>query len=170
MSLASMTFSENLNLLIRLFIFDLLIAFAVAKLEINIEGKNGWAENLPTWRLQNKWTKLLWGEKPYTGYHFWLNFTMLLCLHFPFFVFPLWNLSLELQLLGMFLVAVILEDIFWFTLNPHYGLSKFNKTHAHWHDSWIGPIPTLYFKVLIPALALIAASFYLYFLLKLPTI
>ncbi len=147
------------NLLLRLFIFDFLIAFAVAKLEINIEGKNGWAENLPTWKIQNKLTKLLWGEKPFTGYHLWFDATMLVCLHFPFFVFPFWNLSLELILVGMFLVAVVLEDIFWFALNPYFGLKKFNKTDAHWHDSWLGPIPTLYFKLLIPAALLILLSY-----------
>lgn len=152
---------ENTSLLIRLFIFDLLIAFAVAKLEINIEGKNGWAENLPTWKIQNKLTKLLWGEKPYTGYHLWFNLTMLLCLHFPFFVFPNWSLSLEFLLIGIFLIATILEDIFWFAFNPYYGLKKFTKTHAHWHDKWLGPIPYFYIRLLIPAILFILASFYL---------
>ena len=34
--------------------FVLLIAYFMAKLEINIEGKHGWAENLPTWRKKSK--------------------------------------------------------------------------------------------------------------------
>lgn len=148
-------------LLLRLLAFDLLIAFAVAKLEINIEGKNGWGEGLPTWRIKNRLTKLVWGEKPYTGYHFWFLITMLLCLHFPFFVYPmLWSLNLELMMSGMFLISVIIEDIFWFAFNPYFGFKKFNKTHAHWHDKWFGPVPLFYIRLFIPALLLIFLSFY----------
>lgn len=62
---------QNFLLLnLRMLIFDLIVAFTLAKLEIQIEGKHGWAENLPTWRIKNKWTKIFWGNQAYTGYHF----------------------------------------------------------------------------------------------------
>jgi hypothetical protein len=149
-------------LLLRLLVFDILAAFVLAKLEINIEGKNGWASNLPTWKIQNKFTKLFWGEQPYTGYHFWILITTLTLFHLPFFIFPsLWSLSLETLILGNYLIGVLIEDVLWFALNPHYGLRKFNKTDAHWHDAWVGPVPLLYLKMLVPATILIALSFYL---------
>ncbi len=80
--------NDFLYLNIRLFIFNFFIAIALAKLEIEIEGKYGWAEKLPTWRLKNKWTKLFWGEQPYTGYHFWLLIVLLLFYIFPMLLIP----------------------------------------------------------------------------------
>jgi len=31
------------------------LAFFFAKVEIHIEGRNGWAANLPTWRIEKHW-------------------------------------------------------------------------------------------------------------------
>jgi hypothetical protein len=44
-------------------LFLLASATAFALLEIQIEGRHGWAENLPTWRIDNRWTRRLW-KKP----------------------------------------------------------------------------------------------------------
>lgn len=156
-----MSLSVDFYMLIRLSIFVFFIAYVMAKLEINIEGKNGWAEGLPTWRVKNWLTKIFWGKQPYTGYHFWIGWSMLLFLHLPFIVFGVWSFNLEALIIGVFLLGVILEDIFWFVFNPYYGLKKFNKTDAHWHDRWVGPVPSLYVKLFIPGISLIILSFYL---------
>jgi hypothetical protein len=144
-------------IVVRIFIFDMLAAFAIAKLEIQIEGKYGWAEKLPTWRIHNKWTQLLWGKQPYTGYHFWLLWSVLLFLHLPFFALPsFWSFTNEAVLLANFFLAVLLEDFFWFWLNPDFGLGKFNPTHAPWHTDWKFRMPLLYLK-----LAVLIAGFYI---------
>jgi hypothetical protein len=44
-------------------------------------------------------------------------------------------------------VGVIFEDFFWFILNPHYGLKKFTKEHAHWHHEWYKGVPALYIRL-----------------------
>lgn len=133
---------------VRILIFDLIIAFALAKLEIQIEGKHGWAENLPTWRIKNKFTKLIWGEQPYTGYHFWIFTCIFLLLHFPFVLNPnLWNPSIELLIIAHSFIGIIIEDFLWFVLNPFYGFRKFDYTHAPWHKHWKFKLPTLYFKL-----------------------
>lgn len=147
---------------IRLIIFNILIAIALAKLEIQIEGKYGWAEKLPTWRLKNKWTQLFWGEQPYTGYHFWLLISIILFLHFPFVLNPSsWSAELELLIIGYFFLGVILEDYFWFVFNPHFGRQKFTNTHAPWHKKWIMGIPELYVKVGTLSILIIFIATYL---------
>jgi len=56
------------------FLFLFWLSFVLAKLEIQIEGKFGWAEKAPTWRLPPEhWiSKIFFGGKPATGYHTWL--------------------------------------------------------------------------------------------------
>lgn len=141
-----------MNVVLPLFIFSLLIAFLIAKLEINIEGKNGWAKNLPTWRIKNKWTKIFMREYPLTGYHLYLMLTVLSFLHFPFFFGTIWNLSKEFIILGLYSVIFLVEDFLWFVLNPEYGLKKFHKDHIEWHHHWIFNIPVMYYKIVLSAI------------------
>src|SRR5438132_1156416 len=131
------------ELFLRLLIFDCLAAFAVAKLEIQIEGRFGWAERLPTNRINNRLVQLILaaGQRPFTYYHLWLFLTILTFIHLPFFVFPnFWSVSNELFLLGNYMLAIGLEDFFWFIANPNFGIKKLTKQYAPWHR-WIGPIP-----------------------------
>jgi hypothetical protein len=146
-------------MIINLFLFSIVIAFIVAKFEINIEGKNGWAESLPTWRVKNWFTRLFWGEQPYTGYHFWFLMMVLAFMHYPFVVGLPWSLDKELLFIAAFLFSTVVEDFFWFVLNPHFGIKKFNKIHAHWHLDWIGRVPKLYVRLLGIAAVLIVVSF-----------
>lgn len=150
-----------LYLFLRILIFDFFAAIFIAKLEIEIEGEHGWAENLPTRRIKNKLTKLLWGDQPYTGYHLWLFLSVLLFLHLPFFAFPYtWSPQMEAFLFGNYAMTLIAEDIFWFMMNPHYGLKKFNKHSARWHSEWINGIPMLYVKLGIFAVISLTISFF----------
>lgn len=124
-------------------IFIFLLAFSIAKLEIQIEGKDGWAKNLPTWRAKNKLTSLLQNEYPFTGYHFWAGATVITFIHLPFFIGFQWSLHTELKLLSMFILIATLEDFLWFVFNPSFGIKKFNSKFVPWHR-WIGPVPLAY--------------------------
>lgn len=149
---------DDIRIILKLLVFIFLISFAIAKLEINIEGKDGWAKNLPTWRVKNKWTKLIWQEHPLTGYHLYLMLTVFGFLHFPFFFGVEWNLSKELITWAVYSFIFLFEDLFWFILNPHYGLKKFHKNHIEWHHNWVFKIPVMYFKFILSALFFFALS------------
>jgi hypothetical protein len=72
----------DMNLIALLF-FLVATAVVVALWEIQIEGRAGWAGNLPTRRWQNRWTKIFWGGRPLTGYHLGLLATLLTLVHLP---------------------------------------------------------------------------------------
>lgn len=52
------------------FLFILTASILMALFEIQVEGKNGWAADLPTWRSNNKWLYKFMGNRPVTGYQF----------------------------------------------------------------------------------------------------
>jgi hypothetical protein len=120
-----------------------LTAFVFARLEIEIEGPNGWAANLPTWRISNKWTQILYSGRPLTGYHLWMQIFILLLVHLPVAMrYSLWSWALELQLIGFFIWFLILEDFLWFVFNPSFGVKRFRRENIWWHAPnwwWIMP-------------------------------
>lgn len=136
---------------LNLFIFTIFISLIIALWEIQIEGEYGWAENLPTWRIKNKWTKFFWDDKDFTGYHFYLNLLIIAMIHTPFVVGLPWSFAKEFLFLSMLCFGTVFEDFFWFILNPAYGLNKFNKAHIIWHKHWLGFIPSMYVKYMIAA-------------------
>lgn len=136
---------------IQFYFFILLLAFFVAKLEIQIEGKDGWAKKLPTWRKD-------FGNFTLTGYHFWLNIVFLSCFHLPFVVGLPWQFLTELQTIGGFILFWLLEDFMWFVFNPNYGLKNFNKISVSWHKNWFGPFPCIYYACFVVELFLICIS------------
>lgn len=142
-----------------LLLWTISLAFILAKVEINIEGKYGWAEKLPTWRKKNKFTKIILGETPVTGYHFWMFLMIFFLYHFPFVAGLRWGLQIELQIISSFLFLLIAEDLLWFVLNPHFGLKKFKKVNIPWHKNWIGPLPANYVLGIILGSALLFSSF-----------
>ena len=124
-------------------LYLLVAAFTFARVEIEIEGPWGWAENLPTWRIANRWTKLFYGSRPLTGYHLWLQLFVIVLAHFPFAV-QVWDWSWhrELRVIGFVILFFIIEDFLWFVLNPAYGLRRFRREHIWWHAPtwwWIMP-------------------------------
>lgn len=136
-------FWYDVDMLIPMTIYAAIVAYAIAKLEIQIEGSHGWAKDLPTYRVSNFFSKLILNEAKMTGYHIWLNFTLMLLAHFPFIAGLEWTFATEFMILGVFFFGAILEDYFWFIFNPAFGIKSFNKTQIHWHR-WIGPVPVLY--------------------------
>jgi hypothetical protein len=127
-----------------LFIVTLGIAAVLfALLEIQIEGPHGWAASLPTWRVDNRWTRLFYSSKPLTGYHLYTQLFALALVHLPFALrmAPLtWRM--EARVLSFFILFWVLEDFLWFLLNPAFGLKRFRPENIWWHAPkwwWIMP-------------------------------
>lgn len=146
------------NLLIEI-LYLFLIGLVFAGLEIQIEGKDGWASALPSWRpsparLPSKIYRALLFGKDITGYHL-LIFTLLLTiLHYPYFTGKAWDLISELKTFSYFFLLSIVWDFLWFILNPHYGLPRFFKReNIWWHKRWFLFLPIDYwFGLMISAL------------------
>ncbi len=134
------------------------LSLILAYLEIQIEGREGHAKNLPCWRRNIKtFTKIFGCEV--TGYHSALYLFLFTSFHFIFCFIP-WRLSTELFVLGLVIELLLLEDFFWFLLNPAFGIEKFKKEFIPWHKKWIGPIPTVYYYALgVIAFLFITISF-----------
>ena len=126
--------------------FTVFAALLFAKLEIEIEGRHGWAEMLPTWRL-DRHVLLDWffGGRPLTGYHVWAFLFVFFCFHMPFFWAPgSWSVRGELHAVGAYTLFWIVEDALWFTLNPHFGWRKFTRENVWWHKRWALGLPLDY--------------------------
>jgi hypothetical protein len=117
--------------------FLTLVAWLFALLEIQVEGRHGWAENLPTWRIENKWTRVVY-KKPLTGYHLYAQGFILIMAHIPFGLNLVpWKLHFELRILAFVILFWILEDFLWFICNRDYGLKGFTPQRIRWHrDAW----------------------------------
>lgn len=141
-------------------LFILIAAFIFAKLEIEIEGPHGWAEKLPTWRVENH-TLLDWffGGRPLTGYHTWAFALILFCFHLPFFWSPgSWSMRGELQALAAYTAFWIVEDFLWFVFNPHYGWRKFRRDSVWWHKRWLLRLPLDYWLMTGIVVALLSLT------------
>ena len=121
-------------------------AFLFAKVEIQIEGGDGWAANIPTWRLQNRWTELLYGHRPLTGYHLYVQLFVLVFCHLPFSFGLAWSPRSEALVLAFMVLFWILEDFLWFVVNPKFGIRKFKASEIWWHRKvWWLVAPREYF-------------------------
>jgi len=135
-------------------IYVFILASLLAILEIQIEGAQGWAMNLPAWRpSRDKWyvkayEKFMSGRE-FTGYHLIMFTFVLFIFHLPY-VFGL-SFSLEhwLKTISFFLIFTILWDFLWFVFNPHYPLKRFTGQHIWWHKKWLGGLPADYYGGLI---------------------
>lgn len=95
-------------------------AGALAIFEIEIEGHNGWASALPTWRQPT----CLCGRKPLTGYHVALAFVLIsVSLTGVVTGSVLWGNEVWHNLcssLSVFVWIMLTEDSFWFSMNYKY--------------------------------------------------
>ncbi|TAL51318.1 hypothetical protein EPN81_00170 [Patescibacteria group bacterium] len=120
-----------------------LFAILLAAIEVEAEGKNGWAEKMPTWYrtrgIGGRLYGLLMGGKPLTGYHLFMFFLPLVAVHVGFFQGVRWTISSELIVLARYFALTVLWDYLWFILNPHYGFSKFRRENVWWHQKsyWV---------------------------------
>jgi hypothetical protein len=123
-----------------------LAAFLFAKVEVHIEGANGWAANLPTWRVQNRLTELLYGGRPLTGYHLYVQLFVLVFVHVPFAIGTAWSWRAEALVIAFMILFWIVEDFLWFVVNPAFGLRKFNPESVWWHKrAWWVLAPREYY-------------------------
>lgn len=141
-------------MIIGLMAFMVLLSFFLALWEIQIEGKDGWAANSPGWRIEKGWLVKMFGGRPITGYHVFMTLFLIAVIHLPLF-FISWSWQLESLLIGFYLGMLLVEDFLWFMLNPYYGLKNFRKGKIWWHKQWLGPVPLLYWILLIFTILLI---------------
>jgi len=122
-----------------------LAAFLWAKMEIEIEGSDGWAGNLPTWKVeQHKLLDWFYGGRPLTGYHVWAFAFVFFAFHLPLFWAETWSIRLEMAAVGSYVLFWVIEDFLWFIFNPQYGLRKFSHKHIWWHKHWFLGLPSDY--------------------------
>jgi len=145
-------------------LFWSLFATVLACIEIESEGKYGWAHHAPTWYLTTGfWAKLygrLLGGKPLTGYHAFMFFLPVLIFHAGFFLGAPWSPAAELLTWALYFVWCPLWDYYWFVLNPHYA-GKFKKECIWWHATspWVfGLFPADYPVGLAVSLGFAAAA------------
>ena len=118
-------------------LFWFLVAIVFAAIEIEIEGKHGWAEKTSTWFRTKGFAAKLYGffmgGKPLTGYHLFMFFLPLLMFHAHFVMGVPWSLEAELMVFALYFVWMPTWDFLWFVLNPYYGVKKFKKQTVWWH-------------------------------------
>jgi hypothetical protein len=126
------------------FLIGTSVAFALV--EIHVEGSSGWAERLPTWRVDNPWVRALWDGRPLTGYHLYVTLFVLLMAHLPYgLALASFSRRAELRILAFLFLFWIAEDFLWFVLNPAFGLKKFRREHVWWHaPTWWWIMPRAY--------------------------
>lgn len=145
-------------MIIKIIVWIFILAYLHAKQETEIEGKDGWARHLPTFRINIFITKLLIG-KEITGYHIYMLLMFLTIFHLPL-IFICFSWQSELVILGFMSYYWILEDFLFFIVNPHFRLRKFKKRYISWHKRWIFNImPDSYaYGILIGSALLYIAS------------
>lgn len=113
-------------------------ALALALLEIQIEGPNGWAAALPTWRWKPRWLC-----RPVTGYHVYLLSFILLGVHLPQ-LYMGFSWTREAELMSLFFLLAVGWDFLWFAHNPHFGLARFKPACVWWFGRWWCGVPCDY--------------------------
>lgn len=119
--------------------------WALAQVEIQIEGSQGWAERLPTWRLASPWVLKIMNGKHITGYHLYLNLFLLLMLHFPV-IYSGFSWNLEAKIVSTYFFMSVFWDFQWFVWNPFWGVRRFLTQRVWWFPKkWFG-LPVEYYS------------------------
>ena len=148
-----------------LLLFGYALLFALV--EIEIEGKDGWAMNLPTWfrrkPLYARIYALVLSGKPLTGYHAVMFFIPFVSFHIGLAFGQPWSLGLEARVVARYLVWNVTWDFLWFVLNPHFGWARFRKGQIWWHGgAWIGRLPIDYVNALWLSFLVACAPWFLH--------
>jgi hypothetical protein len=123
-------------------IYTVILALIYALLEIQVEGKWGWAKLLPTFRINVFFRKLL-GGKSLTGYHIYMLLLFIAIFHAMLHE-DAWSWKKEFQIFGLLSWFFVLEDVLWFIFNPHYTWKRFRKKQIEWHLRWFLGLPYTY--------------------------
>jgi hypothetical protein len=123
-------------------IFLFFLSTLLALIEIEIEGKNGWATKTETFRKdlsQVRLIKQLSWSREITGYHIFLNLFLFTFFHMPYFFGFNFTLTNELILISYYLLFAVTWDFLWFVLNPYFGIAKFKKSEIPWfsNNKWV---------------------------------
>jgi len=106
--------------------FVLIFATLWAWMEVEIEGKYGWAQKLPT-------SCAFWG---WTWYHVSMNFIVLIVLYRSLRCVQFEQGWTSLVCFALYTVAwFVVEDVLWFTFNPSYGIKRYTVADIPWHAS-----------------------------------
>lgn len=138
------------------------LALILALLEIEIEGKHGWAKKTNTWYIKSRIFGFFSNKKPLTGYHLFLLILIISFFHLPYIFGVEWNTLSQIQTIIYIILFFLVEDLLWFVLNPYYGLRKFNKESIWWYNKsyWIGTvIPVDYITALFSVMTLSFIAF-----------
>lgn len=139
----------------------IIISLFFAMVEIQIEGNQGWASGLPTWRIEDHWLlDIFWGGRPMTGYHAWVFSFMALIFHFPLVILGQFSIKIESRILGSLMWFWITEDFLWFVFNPEWGVCRFFEQQIPWHKNWLLGVPVDYIVFGVLGSVLIIFSFY----------
>ena len=124
------------------------LSFLFALIEIELEGKFGWAEQTPTPNLGNSKSSL-------TLYHLYMAMFMFLAFATIFFVNSEINGANLTYMFAIVLWFFTLEDLFWFVLNPNYKLPGLKN--AWWHNKINNRFPIIY--ILFPVISTFLAFY-----------
>ncbi len=130
-----------------LFGFVFVLSVVTAMYEIQIEGANGWAKKLPTWRMTSPFFRRLINRSEITGYHVYLLIFLMLMFHFPQLLSG-WSWMREWTILSCYTLFNLLWDFLWFALNPAFGWRKYRKANIAWFIKWVGPFPQDYYMTI----------------------
>lgn len=125
------------------FIFILLISTLYTLIEIEIEGQNGWMENIPTCNIVKV------GSKMMTLYHIYMLILFSIIIIFQNQM--TFTLNSFLYSTSNVLLVIFLEDTLWFIYNPYFTISKYTKKDIWWHSNqpWIFGLPSDIYKIII---------------------
>src|SRR3989338_3979668 len=98
--------------------------------EAYVEGKRAWDAGKLGWKIRYKKHVIL------TAYHFWL-----FCVMYPLLLMiPLALQGFSWRLFGILASAytsgLVLEDFFWFVVNPAFKFRYFSSKHVKWYP-WL---------------------------------
>ena len=137
------------TLLIFIIIYTSMIATSIW--ESKIEQDKPWDKGKTGWKIKIRNKTIL------TSYHFWLFFiTFPLLLSLPWIISG-FNKPLFGILVSAYFSGLMIEDFFWFVVNPKFRIKNFNSNTATWYPwvkIWKFEIPIYYlFGVLISLLS-----------------
>ena len=97
--------------------------------EAYVEGDKAWDKGKLGWKLRI-------GKYVLSAYHFYLFFVMWpMLLSLPLIIYG-WNLELFGILLSAYISGLVVEDFFWFVVNPKIKLGDFNSNKVRYYP-WV---------------------------------
>jgi hypothetical protein len=131
------------------------LCWILARVEIEIEGPEGWAVNLPTWRWGPDWWLNLTNGKPVTGYHVWLTLFLIGVFHLPL-VFAGFSRALWAKCASSYLLTTAAWDFQWFVWNPAWGVKNYFTKPVPWFRRRFWGFPVDYYAAVAASAGLTA--------------